>query len=99
MSGAKHNISSILSWISSTTTVLVLLITGFSLVSTNREFFRKEGFDVVLFLLIWLYILFLPVICGLALIMGDMLKTLTRSNYISLAIWIIFIAWTMTMTL
>jgi fatty acid desaturase len=99
MNNIKHNISSILSWISLTITVLVLLITGFSLVSSNRAFFRNEGLDVVIFILMWFYIIFLPIVCGLALIVGDRLRTLIRGNFISLAIWIIFIIWTLTMTL
>jgi hypothetical protein len=98
MSNLKHSISSILSWISLTCTALVLLITGFSLISSNREFMRSEGLDVVVFILMWLYIIFLPIACGLALIVGDRLRTLIRGNFISLAIWIIFIVWTLTMT-
>lgn len=98
MSNMKHNIGNILSWIGLTTTVLVLLTTGFSLVSSNREFFRNEGLDIVLFILMWLYIVFLPIICGSALIVGDRLRTLVRGNFLCLAIWIIFIVWTLTMT-
>jgi hypothetical protein len=98
MSTLKHSISSILSWTSLTCTALVLLITGFSLISSNREFMRSEGLDVVVFFLMWLYIIFLPIACGLALIVGDRLRTLIRGNFISLAIWIIFIVWTLTMT-
>jgi hypothetical protein len=99
MSNIRHKISSMLSWISLTITVIVLLITGFSLVTSNRVFFRNEGLDVVVFILMWFYIIILPIICGLALIIGDRLRILIRGNFISLTIWIFFIAWTLTMTL
>lgn len=99
MSNLKHSISNVLSWTSLTTTIVVLLITGLALITSNRDFYRKEGLDAIIFTIIWFYIIILPFICGTALIVGNRLRLLVRSNFVSLAIWGLFIVWTLTMTL
>jgi hypothetical protein len=99
MKNIKFNVSNILSWTSVVLTVAVLLITGLSQLSIFKESFKQESLDVLIFGLIWIYILGLPIACGFALMVGDRSHPLVRSNFVSLAIWILFIVWTFTVTL
>lgn len=95
----RFNVSNILSWTGVVLTVAVLLITGLSQLSIFKESFKQESSDILIFGLIWLYIVGLPIICGSALIVGDRLSPLVRSNFVCLVIWFLFIVWTLSMTL
>lgn len=60
--------------------------------------FGDRVLDVVIFFLVWCYTLLTPVIAFISIMLGRRDTTAARITYFLIALWIIYVAWTLTLT-
>ena len=99
MNAKRQSLSSLLSWSGGCITAAVLLLTGLAQIDAFREVYRQQSLDIIVFALMWCYLLLLPLLCGVALAIGDRTRMLIRSNFVSLSVWVVYVLWTLTLTL
>ena len=80
------------------TIIWLFLFAWVAIFYPDSFFMRGKTTDIPIFIVMWTYVLITPVIGLVVLIIGDRKVLSVRFNYIVLFLWVLFMAWTATIS-
>jgi hypothetical protein len=80
-------------------TITALIGAAVTFVAGARPDATNPVLDVGLAVVLWSYLLGSPLLSAIALIAGDRRTRLIRASYMLLAVWLLVVLWTSTMTM